>query len=89
MNRDPSFKSTEWMLEAKCKDSDPAFFFPPDSVGVDRAVRFCRGGSLVDRCVVIEECLAYAINNYIDDGVWGGTSQRERRKIKKAWRNEA
>jgi len=66
---------TEWMAEGKCNDVPPATFFPSDGVGVDVARKIC-----VD-CAVKVPCLEYALANRIDHGVWGGTSERERRRI--------
>jgi WhiB family redox-sensing transcriptional regulator len=55
----------------------PAAFFPSDGVGVDRARRICA------TCSVSTNCLEYALENRIDHGVWGGASERERRRILK------
>ena len=64
-----------WMQEGNCKDHPPATFFPSDGVGVDVARRICAG------CPVREPCLEYALSNHIDHGVWGGASERERRRL--------
>jgi WhiB family redox-sensing transcriptional regulator len=66
---------TEWMADGKCRDIPPATFFPSDGVGVDAARRICAD------CAVKAPCLEYALQNRIDHGVWGGTSERERRRI--------
>ncbi len=66
---------TEWMSDGKCRILDPSIFFPSDGVGVDVARRICSD------CVVKGPCLEYALLNRIDHGVWGGTSERERRRI--------
>lgn len=66
---------TEWMDQGKCRDVDPAMFFPSDGVGVIKAQRVCR------ECPVAVECLNYALDNHIDHGVWGGKSERERRRL--------
>ncbi len=66
---------TEWMAEGKCTDIPPSTFFPSDGVGVDMARKICHD------CPVREPCLEYALINRIDHGVWGGTSERERRRI--------
>ncbi len=65
----------EWMAEAKCRDMDPGIFFPSDGVGVQVAQKICAA------CVPREQCLEYALVNHIDHGVWGGASERERRRI--------
>ncbi len=66
---------TEWMAQGKCKDMHPSTFFPSDGVGVEIARRIC-----ID-CPVRSQCLEYALIYRIDHGVWGGTSERERRRI--------
>jgi WhiB family redox-sensing transcriptional regulator len=66
---------TEWMGQGKCKDMDPAFFFPSDGVGVKLAQAVCAG------CPVRTPCLEYALVYRVDDGVWGGTSERQRKRI--------
>jgi len=65
----------EWMARGKCRDMDPAVFFPSDGIGVQVAQRICA------ECPVKTPCLEYALVNRVDHGVWGGTSERERRRI--------
>jgi WhiB family redox-sensing transcriptional regulator len=65
----------EWMAQGKCKDLDPAIFFPNDWVGVQVAQRICAD------CPMKGPCLEYALQNRVDHGVWGGASERERRRI--------
>ena len=66
---------TGWMSQAKCKSMDPAVFFPNDGVGVQAAQRICAA------CPVAEPCLEYTLVNRIDEGVWGGASERHRRRL--------
>jgi WhiB family transcriptional regulator, redox-sensing transcriptional regulator len=66
---------TEWMARGKCKDMDPGVFFPSDGVGVQVAQRICSD------CTVREACLAYALDERVDHGVWGGASERERKRL--------
>ena len=66
---------TEWMVDGKCADVPPSVFFPSDGVGVEIARQICQ------TCPVKEQCLEYAIHHHIDHGVWGGASERERRRI--------
>ncbi len=73
---------TAWMADGNCRLHPPATFFPSDGVGVDRARKICRD------CPVANECLEYALENRIDHGVWGGCSERERRRILKRRRAE-
>ena len=71
---DPMAAEFTWMRDAKCRGIDPGEFFPSDGVGVD-ARRVC------DDCPVRPECLEYALTYRVDHGVWGGASERERRRI--------
>ncbi len=66
---------TEWMARGRCRDLDPAIFFPNDGVGVQAAQRICA------ECPVKAPCLEYALVNRVDHGVWGGASERERRRL--------
>ena len=74
---------TSWMARGNCRDEAPARFFPSDGVGVDHARRICA------TCPVQAPCLEYALEQRIDHGVWGGASERERRRILKRRRMEA
>ena len=71
---------TTWMERGSCAETPPDVFFPSDGVGVEVAKRVCAG------CPVQEPCLEHALRNRIDHGVWGGTSERQRRRILKARR---
>lgn len=65
----------------RCAEEPPEKFFPSDGVGVDRARRIC------ETCAVKEPCLEYALRNRIEHGVWGGHSERSRRRILKKRRD--
>ncbi len=68
---------TAWMADGNCRLHPPATFFPSDGVGVDRARKICKD------CPVVATCLEFALDERIDHGVWGGCSERERRRILK------
>lgn len=72
---------TEWMQRGSCRFEPPGTFFPSDGVGVEVAKRICAD------CPVQGECLEYALEQRIDHGVWGGTSERQRRRILKKRRS--
>jgi WhiB family redox-sensing transcriptional regulator len=74
---------TTWMALGRCTQHPPAVFFPSDGVGVEIAKRIC------ETCPVKDPCLEHALEARIDHGVWGGTSERQRRRILKARRQEA
>src|ERR1700722_3945296 len=73
---------TAWMAEGKCRELPAETFFPSDGVGVEIARRMCAD------CPVREPCLEYALYNRIEHGVWGGASERERRRIARRRRGE-
>ena len=58
---------------AKCKATESEQFFLQDEDGVRQAQRICA------ICPVKLACLAYALDNRLNDGVWGGASEQERR----------
>lgn len=66
---------TEWMADGLCREYSPETFFPRDGMGVIVAQRICA------ECPVAGKCLVYALDNHIDHGVWGGKSERERRRL--------
>ena len=74
---------TRWMSQGNCAEKDPAIFFPSDGVGVEKAKRICNG------CGFQNQCLEYALINRVEHGVWGGASERQRRRILKARRQLA
>jgi WhiB family redox-sensing transcriptional regulator len=65
----------DWMSTGLCNAQPPSVFFPSDGVGVEVAKRICM------ECPVKDLCREYALEHRIDHGVWGGTSERERRRI--------
>jgi WhiB family redox-sensing transcriptional regulator len=75
--------NTEWMAQGKCRNVDPDVFFPSDGIGVQKAQKICA------ECPVTEPCLEYALVNHIDHGVWGGCSERARRRILRSRRVDA
>ena len=78
-----SAKTTAWMAAGACRDADPSVFFPNDGVGVEVARTICK------RCSVRAQCLDYAIALHIEHGVWGGTSERARRRVAQARRRQS
>ena len=72
-----------WMARGLCANQPPETFFPSDGVGVEVAKRICA------TCTVKDGCLEYALENRVDHGVWGGCSERQRRRILKARRKDA
>ena len=67
-----------WQRQANCMGVDPDLFFPERGASTREAKEVCRG------CVVREDCLEYALSNGEKFGIWGGMSERERRRIRRA-----
>ena len=67
----------EWQERALCAQTDPEAFFPEKGGSTREAKRICSG------CEVRAECLEYALGHDERFGIWGGLSERERRKLKK------
>lgn len=71
-----------WRKNALCKDTDPELFFPVGNTGqallqITEAKRVC------EECTVKQECLEFALETNQDCGIWGGTSEDERRQIRR------
>ena len=66
-----------WQERALCAQTDPEAFFPEKGGSTREAKSVCAS------CTVSAECLDYAIDNDERFGIWGGLSERERRKLKK------
>lgn len=69
-------KPEPWMAAAVCSQTDPEVFFPEKGGTSGPAKQVCR------RCPVIDACLAYAVEHG-ELGIWGGTSERERRVVRR------
>lgn len=66
-----------WQERSLCAQTDPEAFFPEKGGSTREAKKVCIG------CEVRSECLEYALANDERFGIWGGLSERERRKLKK------
>ena len=66
-----------WQQQANCLGVDPDLFFPGRGASTREAKAVCRG------CVVMSACLEYAMTNGERFGIWGGLSERERRRLRR------
>ena len=74
----------DWRKHALCRDTDPDLFFPVGTTGpaieqIENAKAVCRS------CVSQSACLEFALVTNQDSGIWGGTSEEERRKLRKQY----
>lgn len=67
----------EWQDQALCAQTDPEAFFPEKGGSTREAKRICQA------CGVRDECLEYALEHDERFGIWGGLSDRERRRLKR------
>lgn len=82
--RSIEWDTDDWRKNAACRDTDPDLFFPVGTTGqaVDQ-IEAARGVCFA--CDAREDCLEFALATNQESGVWGGTSEEERRKLRKAW----
>jgi WhiB family redox-sensing transcriptional regulator len=70
-------EEASWQERALCSQTDPEAFFPEKGGSTREAKKICVG------CEVKAECLEYALEHDERFGIWGGLSERERRKLRR------
>jgi len=75
--------SATWRKHAACQGIDPEIFYPVADEEADAAKAICAV------CTVREACLEHALAHREREGVWGGTTERERRRIHRQRRRSA
>jgi WhiB family transcriptional regulator, redox-sensing transcriptional regulator len=73
----PPSTTDQWQDRALCAQTDPEAFFPEKGGSTREAKKICLG------CEVRHECLDYALAHDERFGIWGGLSERERRRLKR------
>ena len=76
--------SKTWRVQAKCLGSDPALFFPVGTTG-DPLVQAEKARQVCHSCDVRARCLQFALETNQDTGVWGGTTEDERKTLRRSW----
>ena len=72
-----------WWQQAACRGLDPSIFYPASEEDAEEAKLVC------DQCDVREACLEHALGSRERDGVWGGASELDRRRIVRRRRRSA
>jgi WhiB family redox-sensing transcriptional regulator len=72
-----------WRQKGACRGLDPTIFYPPTEEEAEMAKSVC------EECHVSETCLEYALGHRERDGVWGGATERDRRRIIRQRRRSA
>ncbi|MGH9279980.1 MAG: WhiB family transcriptional regulator [Acidimicrobiales bacterium] len=75
--------NSSWRQRGACRGLDPDIFYPPTDDEADAAKAVCV------ECPVREPCLEFALSTREADGIWGGTTARERRRILRQRRKTA
>ena len=72
----------DWRMSSACRETDPDVFFP---TGKDDPLprQIALAKSICNECSVVRECLQWALADPLTDGIWGGTTQGERRAIRR------
>ena len=83
-SRSIDWDTDDWRTRAACRDTDRDLFFPVGTTGpsieqIDAARAVCR------ECDAHAQCLEFALATNQESGIWGGTSEEERRALRKAW----
>lgn len=83
-SRDFDWDDLGWRYRSACRSSDPVLFFPVGSTGV--ALEEIRAAvALCQTCPVQQQCLDFALDTNQEFGIWGGTSEEERRRLRTTW----
>ncbi len=72
-----------WRSHGACRGIDPEIFYPPDDDDAEMAKEVCA------QCQVRQACLEHALASRESDGVWGGATERERRRMIRQRRRSA
>ncbi|RPI23017.1 MAG: WhiB family transcriptional regulator [Actinobacteria bacterium] len=73
--RPPVLEERPWAVFAACRDADSDLFFPTTKEQESQALAIC------GICPVIDDCLDLALDSAERFGVWGGTTERQRRRL--------
>ncbi len=82
---DPQGRAPAWQARAACQGLDPSIFYPADDD--DHAVHAAK--TVCEQCPVADPCLEHALSYREKNGIWGGCTERERRRIIRQRRRSA
>jgi len=77
--------NSEWRIQAACRNLDPDIFFPPQGTSsrtLAEARKYCR------ECPVSTQCLSYALVYRENHGIWGGLTEKERKRLRSQLRKK-
>lgn len=76
-------RNLDWKADAACRNLDTKLFFPDSESETGRALAIC------SECPVREACLDFALRTRQNDGVWGGRTEPERRRLRRRFAKSA
>lgn len=79
-----SIERDDWRDDAACRDTDPDLFFPVGTTG-PAIEQIANAKAVCQTCDAQSACLEYALVTNQDSGIWGGTSEEERRALRRQW----
>ena len=79
-----SMEDGAWRSQSACRDTDPDLFFPVGTTG-PAIVQIESAKKVSMECEVRQPCLEFALTTNQDSGIWGGTSEEERRKLRRQY----
>ena len=83
-NPQGDWDTDDWRARAACRDTAPDLFFPVGVTG--QAIdQIAAAKAVCGRCPVKAACLEFALVTNQESGVWGGTTEDERRRIRRMW----
>ena len=83
-SRSIDWDAGDWRDVAACRDTDPDLFFPVGTTG-PALEQIAAAKSVCRACDAQRSCLEFALATNQESGIWGATSEEERRKLRKAW----
>lgn len=78
-----SERQLDWQKDAACTSVNPELFFPETTRGGERQIQITEAKKVCGSCAVQAACLSYALETGQSFGIWGGTTEDERRTMKR------
>lgn len=73
----------DWRARAACSGYPNTLFFPASDAAEESTIE--RAKAICSVCPVIDDCMEYALETNQRSGIWGGTSEKERKSLRRKW----
>jgi WhiB family transcriptional regulator, redox-sensing transcriptional regulator len=84
-NTSSGWDADNWRTEASCRDLDTDLFFPAGETGL-AAIQIQQAKAICRTCPVSAACLEFAMVTHQEYGIYGGTTEDERRRLRRQWK---